>query len=154
MFGSAGYAHLKERESSMGRGFTDSSFATFLRSDSLIVRSPALSAALSTLEKADVSTAARTALAYLPQGTDLRARLYLEIKPFPNSFVFTGRDSIPSIFLYVSTSETRDQLENTLAHELHHIGTNAACRDAPPPDSTRTTPAVRMLLEYLTAFAE
>ena len=40
-------------------------------------------------------TAAK-ALAYLPAGTPLHARLYLEIKPLMNSFVFTGRDS-PSL---------------------------------------------------------
>jgi hypothetical protein len=154
LFESQGYQHLKEREASMGRGFTDSAFAAFMRSDSLIARVPALSATLPRLEKADVSAAARTALAYLPRGAQLRARLYLEIKPFTNSFVFKGRDSIPSIFLYVATDESRDQLQNTLAHELHHIGTNAACRGAPAVDSTRVTPAVRMMLEYLSAFGE
>ena len=154
LFNAQGYRHLKEREASMGRAFTDSSFAAFLRSDSLTARFAGLSAALPRLEKADVAAAARTALAYLPRGTQLRARLYLEIKPFTNSFVFKGADSFPSIFLYVATDESRAQLENTLAHELHHIGTNAACADAPAVDSTRVTPAVRMMLEYLTAFGE
>jgi hypothetical protein len=154
LFASQGYQHLKEREASMGRGFDDSSFAAFLRSDSLIARFPTLSSALPRLEKTNVAGAAETALAYLPAATPLRAHLYLEIKPFPNSFVFTGRDSLPSIFLYVQTDESGAQLGNTLAHELHHIGTNAACRDAPTADSTRTSPAVRMMLEYLTAFGE
>lgn len=154
LFQSHGYQHLKEREAAMGRTFTDSAFADFVRSDSLVRRFPALAGALPRLEKSSVSAAARTALAYLPAATPLRARLYLEIKPFTNSFVFTGRDSVPSIFLYVRTDETRAQLENTLAHEMHHIGTNAACRNAPTADSTRTTPAERTMLEYLTAFGE
>ncbi len=154
LFESQGYNHLKEREASMGRAFTDSSFAQFLTSDSVAARLPAIARVVPELERIDVTSAARMALAYLPVGTPIRARLYLEIKPHTNSFVFTGRDSVPSIFIYVKTDETAAQLNNTLAHELHHIGTNAACRNAPSADSTHTTPAERMLLEYLTAFGE
>ncbi len=154
LFGSQGYDHLKEREAAMGRAFTDSSFAQFLTADSVAARLPAIARVIPELERTDVTAAARMALAYLPAGTPIRARLYLEIKPHTNSFVFTGRDSVPSIFIYVKTDETAAQLNNTLAHELHHIGTNAACRDASSADSTHTTPAERMLLEYLTAFGE
>mgnify|MGYP001552505252 FL=1 len=154
LFESQGYDHLKEREAAMGRAFTDSSFAQFLTADSVAARLPAIARVIPELEHADVTAAARMALAYLPAGTPIRARLYLEIKPHTNSFVFTGRDSVPSIFIYVKTDETAAQLNNTLAHELHHIGTNAACRNAASADSTRTTPAERMLLEYLTAFGE
>jgi putative zinc-dependent peptidase DUF5700 len=154
LFGSQGYAHLKEREAAMGRAFTDSSFAQFLTRDSVTRRLPAMQRAIQELEHADVATAARMARAYLPPGTPMRARLYLEIKPHTNSFVFTGRDSVPSIFIYVNTAETAAQLNNTLAHELHHIGTAAACQHVPGADSTHTTPAERMLLEYLTAFGE
>jgi hypothetical protein len=154
LFESQGYEHLKEREAAMGRAFTDSSFAQFLTADSVAARLPAIARVVPELERIDVTAAARMALAYLPVGAPIRARLYLEIKPHTNSFVFTGRDSVPSIFIYVQTDETAAQLNNTLAHELHHIGTNAACRNAPSADSMRTTPAERMLLEYLTAFGE
>jgi putative zinc-dependent peptidase DUF5700 len=154
LFNSQGYSHLKEREAAMGRSFTDSSFAAFLTSDSLSARLPEIERVVPALEHTNVGAAARTALAYLPRGAPLRARLYLEIKPVTNSFVFRGRDSVPSIFLYVRPDETAAQLDNTLAHELHHIGTNAACRGAPSVDSTRTTPAERMLIQYLSAFGE
>jgi hypothetical protein len=154
LFESQGYDHLKEREAAMGRAFTDSSFAQFLTADSVAARLPAIARVIPELEHVDVTAAARMALAYLPARTPIRARLYLEVKPHTNSFVFTGRDSVPSIFIYVKTDETAAQLNNTLAHELHHIGTNAACRNAPSVDSTHTTPAERMLLEYLTAFGE
>lgn len=154
LFNSAGYVHLKEREASIGRAFTDSSFARFALADSVAARAPALRRELSDLERIDARTAASMALAYLPRGTPLRARLYLEIKPVTNSFVFTGRDSIPSIFLYVAPGQTTAQLTNTLAHELHHIGTNAACGDAPIADTARATLAQQKLLEYLTAFGE
>ncbi|HXI20306.1 MAG TPA: DUF5700 domain-containing putative Zn-dependent protease, partial [Gemmatimonadales bacterium] len=78
----------------------------------------------------------RKALAYLPAGTVLRARMYLEIKPATNSFVFSADGLPPGIFLYVDPTITAEQFANTVAHELHHIGYNAACRDPeglPPP---------------------
>jgi hypothetical protein len=151
LFSSDGYQHLKEREASMGRAFTDSAFAAFLTSDSLLQRASALDHALPPLERLDVSAAAVRSLKYLPNGTRLRARLYLEIKPRTNSFVFTGRDSTPSIFLYVDPDRSPAQLENTIAHELHHIGLNSAC---PDPAFPNATPAQRMLLTYLGAFGE
>jgi Putative zinc dependent peptidase (DUF5700) len=148
---SEGYQHLQERETSMGRAFTDSAFTAFLMSDTLLQRATLLDGALPPLEHLDVSAAAGRALKYLPAGTRIRARLYLEIKPITNSFVFTGRDSTPSIFLYVNPHESAAQLENTIAHELHHIGLNRACPDAP---LLRATPAQRMLFRFLGAFGE
>jgi hypothetical protein len=151
LFSSEGYQHLKEREASMGRAFTDSSFAEFMMSDTLLRRVPSLDRALPPLERLDVSAAAGRPLKYLPTGTRIRARLYLEIKPRTNSFVFTGRDSTPSIFLYVDPDRSPAQLENTIAHELHHIGLNSACRERSLP---HVTPAQRMLLRFLGAFGE
>ncbi len=120
-------------------------------SDTLLARASSLSAALPPLEHVNLDAAAARTLAYLPSGTALRARLYLEIKPIGNSFVFTGRDSVPGIFLYVRPSETPAHLGNTLSHELHHIGLNAACPERPV---AAATPAQRMLLRYLGAFGE
>jgi hypothetical protein len=151
LFASNGYQHLRERESSMRRSFTDSAFAAFLMSDTLLRRASSLERALPALERLDVTAAAGRSLKYLPAGTPLRARLYLEIKPMTNSFVFTGRDSVPSIFLYVNPDRSAAQLENTIAHELHHIGLNKAC---PEPAFAHGTPAQRMLLLYLGAFGE
>jgi hypothetical protein len=151
LFSSKGYQHLKVRETSMGRPFTDSMFTAFLMSDTLLQRASLLDRALPSLEHLDVSTAAGRTLKYLPPGAPLRARLYLEIKPITNSFVFTGRDSTPSIFLYVNPGRSPAQLENTIAHELHHIGVNSAC---PEPPLARATPAQRMLLRFLGAFGE
>jgi hypothetical protein len=148
---SRGYTHLVERETSMHRVLNDSTFTAFLQSDTLLARYPQLAPTLPALEHLDVTAAANRALAYLPAGTPLRARLYLEIKPATNSFVFTGRDSIPSIFLYVDPGKSAAQLENTIAHELHHIGLNAACREQP---FIHATPAQRMLLRFLGGFGE
>lgn len=150
LFASQGYQHLSEREASMHRAFTDSSFARFVTSDTVVARYGALAKTLAALESIDVTAAAARARAYLPAGTPLRAVLYLEIKPITNSFVFTGRDSVASIFLYVRTDDTPAQVENTMAHELHHIGLNAACPDKRP----HGTPAQAMLLRFLGAYGE
>ena len=151
LFTSRGYQRLKEREASMRRAFTDSSFAAFLTSDTLAARLPDLERRLADLEQIDVRAAAARAFAYLPPGSGLRARLYLEIKPLKNTFVFTGADSVPSIFLYVDPLQTAAQTENTMAHELHHIGIDAAC-----PDwiTDRPSPAQGMLLRFLGGFSE
>jgi hypothetical protein len=77
-----------------------------------------------------VSDAAARALAYLPKGTKLRATVHLVIKPKENSFVFDVLGD-PAIFLYLDPKVGPAKLENTVAHELHHIGYAAACRDAP-----------------------
>jgi len=151
LFATQGYRRLKEREEAMGRAFTDSAFREFLLSDTLLSRVPLLDRALPLLERLDVSGAAGRAQRYLPAGTPLRARLYLEIKPVTNSFVHTGSDSTPSIFLYVNPRQSAAQLENTVAHELHHIGVNGACRDQAP---SHVAPGPAMLLRFLGAFAE
>lgn len=150
LFATAGYRALAQRESAMGRPLSDEAFKAFLLSDSTVARTGALAATLDSWKHIDVNAPARRALAYLPAGTPLRATLYLEIKPQPNSFVFAvnGR---PGIFLYVDPAKTSAQLENTMAHELHHIGLNAACKD----DADSAAPAaVRKTREWMSAFGE
>jgi putative zinc-dependent peptidase DUF5700 len=151
LFSTRGYQHLAERERGMRRSFSDSAFRAFVMSDTLLGRATELEPTLAQLEHVDVHDAAARALAYLPSHATIRARLYLEIKPATNSFVFTGSDSVPSIFLYVRPHETPAQLENTLAHELHHIGLNAAC---PDPGYPHASQAERPLLRFLGAFGE
>ncbi|MFL5526323.1 MAG: DUF5700 domain-containing putative Zn-dependent protease [Gemmatimonadaceae bacterium] len=147
VFSSTGYVRLKERETSMGRSFTDSAFTAFLMSDTLLRRTQLLDQTVQRLRRLDVDGAAARALKYLPAGTVLKASLYLEIKPRTNSFVFTG----PSIFLYVDPRQTPAQLENTITHELHHIGLQSAC---PDPSPARAVPAQAMLLRILGALSE
>jgi putative zinc-dependent peptidase DUF5700 len=151
LFATQGYRHLAERERGMRRAFSDSSFRAFVLSDTLLARAAELQHTLAQLEHVDVRAAAAQALSYLPANAAIHARLYLEIKPATNSFVFTGSDSVPSIFLYVRPRETQGQLENTLTHELHHIGLNAAC---PDPAYPHASSAERPLLLFLGAFGE
>ncbi|GLC23588.1 DUF5700 domain-containing putative Zn-dependent protease [Roseisolibacter agri] len=137
----AGYRRLGERERGMGRPFTDSAFRAFLTSDTLRARHAALRDAVQRWRTVDVRAAAARAAAYLPAGTPLRATLYPVIKPRDNSFVW-DLDGDPAFFVYVDPAEPPARLENVVAHELHHVGYAAACRDAPPatatgPDSLR-----------------
>jgi hypothetical protein len=61
-----------------------------------------------------------------------------------------GTDSA-AIFLYLDPAVSRAKLENTVAHELHHIGYASACTTR--PDSTMA-PRVRTARQYLGAFSE
>jgi Putative zinc dependent peptidase (DUF5700) len=154
---SEGYRRLARREAAMGRPFSDSAFRAFLESDTLAARVPALAATLEQWGRADVGAAARRAAAYLPDGAPIRATVYLVVKPRTNSFVFeTGTDSA-AIFMYVDPAVRREKLENTLAHELHHVGYARACADtADAPDSSRSADQVRVaaLMPWLGAFGE
>ena len=121
LLASDGYRRLKEREAAMQRAFTDSGFMAFVTADSLAARAPALRRALTSWEHADLSGAAARALAYLPADARIHATVYVVIKPRTNSFVWEVRTD-PAIFLYLDPTQTAAQFENTVAHELHHIG--------------------------------
>jgi Putative zinc dependent peptidase (DUF5700) len=150
LFESEGYRRLKAREKAMGREFEDSTFRAFMISHTLLRRAPALRRTLRDWRTARLDEAGRKALDYLPGGTPIRARVYLLIKPRTNSFVFEASTD-PAIMLYLDPSRTRAQLENTVAHELHHIGYAAACSSTPDPvvDS-----AVSTAHQWLSAFGE
>jgi hypothetical protein len=151
LWSSEGYRRLKRREAAMGRAFSDSVFQAFLLSDTLGARRTWLAATLAAWQRADVTGASRLALSYLPAGTRLRARIYPMIKPQTNSFVFdVGTDSA-AIFLYLDPAVGREKLENTLAHELHHIGHATAC--AGTADTTFPEP-VQTARGWLGAFGE
>jgi hypothetical protein len=146
---SEGYRALARREASFGRPFSDDRFKAFVLSDTLLARAPQLEATLDSWKHIDVSDAAKRALAYLPAGTPLRSTLFLEIKPQGNSFVF-DIDGRRAIFLYVDPSKTGPQTENTMAHELHHVGITAACADT----GVVRDSAVWRVEQWLTAFGE
>jgi len=150
LFATAGYRALERRETAMGRGFSKDGFRAFVLSDTLLARAAPLERTLAAWKQMDVRGAASRALVYLPTGTPLVATVFLEIKPLANSFVF-DLDGARAIFLYVDPGKTPGQVENTVAHELHHAGVAAACRGA--DDSTLATPA-RQAREWLTAFGE
>jgi hypothetical protein len=123
-----GYLRLKKRELSMSRSFDDAEFKAFVLSDELAKGAALLRKTVDAWKQADMTAAAARALAYLPAGASIRAKIYPVIKPGKNSFVFEVKAD-PAIFLYVDPDETKDQFENTVAHELHHIGYGGSFRD-------------------------
>jgi len=126
VFQSEGYVRLKKRETSMQRSFEDADFKTFVLSDLLAAKTASLEETLTRWKAADVGRAARLAMAYLPKDARIRAKIYPVIKPRDNSFVFDIQND-PAIFLYLDPAMSREKFENTLAHELHHIGYGSTC---------------------------
>lgn len=154
IFESEGYKRLKKRELSFSRPFADETFRVFVMSDELFSRREALAATLIQWKRIDPSTAGNLALAYLPSEAVITAKIYPVIKPRENSFVFEVR-SDPAIFLYLDPKTGAEKFENTLAHELHHIGFGTAC---PAPETKakreKLPEGVKRALSWTGAFGE
>jgi hypothetical protein len=118
---SDGYVRLKKREAEMGGPFSDEEFRAFLRSDDLSKRRSKLSAALNAWKRADFKAISQRVRSYLPSEAKLRATVYIVIKPKSNSFVYELTTD-PVVFLYFDPAITKEEFENTVAHELHHVG--------------------------------
>ena len=154
VFTSEGYTRLKKRELSMQRPFEDAEFQKFVLSDELGQRAAALEETLAKWKRADVTKSGELALAYLPAGASIRAKIYPVIKPRDNSFVFEVKTD-PAIFLFLDPAVPQKKFENTLAHELHHIGYGTTC------PSAETSAAIEKLstqsqtaLRWISAFGE
>jgi hypothetical protein len=152
LFASEGYIRLHQREAAMQRDFTDDDFKKFVLSPELAAKASALGKTLDAWKGADLAASARRALAYLPLPAVIRAKVFPEIKPKTNSFVFDTTTD-PAIFLYLDPEESAAKFENTVAHELHHIGYSSietlaqAMQKNVPPNAK---PAV----EWMGAFGE
>lgn len=154
VFQSEGYVRLKKRETSMQRSFEDADFRTFVLSDGLAARAQALAETLARWRKADLTRAAQLALAYLPKDATIRAKIYPVIKPRENSFVFDVKTD-PAIFLYLDPAVSREKFENTLAHELHHIGYGSTCpRQDVLAQIEKLTPNAQKVIGWVGAFGE
>jgi hypothetical protein len=154
VFESEGYQRLKKRETSMQRSFEDADFKTFVLSAELAQRASALAETFARWKSADVNSAARLALAYLPKDAQIRAKIYPVIKPRDNSFVFEVKTD-PAIFLYLDPSVSREKFTNTLAHELHHIGYGSSCPAKSTSEQIEKLPAnVQTALKLVGAFGE
>jgi hypothetical protein len=154
VFSNEGYVRLKKREKSLKRSFEDEDFRKFVLSAELGARTDALAVTLERWKHADLRAAADRALAYLPSGTSIRAKVYPVIKSKTNSFVFELQTD-PAIFLYLDPEISTAQFENTVVHELHHIGLAAACLPAYEVEEHKKKPAeVRAVLEWIGAFGE
>ena len=144
LFNSEGYRRLKQREAAMQRAFTDSAFRAFVLDTTLARRAPRLEQALKAWKKVDLTAAAARAFAYLPPNARIKATIYPSIKPRTNTFVWETTTN-PAIFFYLDPDVTPAQFENTLAHELHHLGVGTACsaQDNQP-----------LVIQWMSGFAE
>ncbi len=151
LFSSTPQVRLAKRERGMRRPFEEQAFREFVLSEDLARRAPALRRTLADWRKADLETLGRRVLPYLPEAARIRARVYPVIKPRDNSFVFE-LDEDPAIFLYLDPALDQARFENTVAHELHHVGfaslgdRSATLASLPPP--------ARRAAEWLSAFGE
>jgi putative zinc-dependent peptidase DUF5700 len=121
LFATEPYARLKKREAQMHRDFTDDDFKKFVLSPELAAKATALRQTLDAWRQADLNASARRVLAYLPGQAEIKSKVFPVIKPKTNSFVFESKID-PAIFLYLDPQESAAKFENTVAHELHHIG--------------------------------
>jgi len=155
LFSCEGYVRLKKREASLHRDFTDEEFKSFVLSDTVVARLQTLKATLDKWKTVDVATAARRALAYLPEGAKIKTTIYPVIKPNTNSFVFETTSN-PAIFLYINPEVSADELENTLAHELHHIGYANSCAALSThiSEDSALSKNIRLVLAWVGAFGE
>ncbi len=152
LFATEPYIRLKKREASLKRDFTDDDFKKFVFSPELSSKRDALRHTLDEWRKADLQASARRVLAYLPEQATIRATVYPVIKPVTNSFVFETQTD-PAIFLYLDPAETAAKFENTVAHELHHIG--FASVDSLAEQKMKDLPAnVKSAVEWMGAFGE
>jgi hypothetical protein len=151
LFRSEPYVRLKKREESLHVGFTDEDFRKFVLSDELGGKREALAATLAQWRGADLDAAAAGVLGYLPSAAVIRASVYPMIKPRRNSFVFETATN-PAIFLFLDPEISAAKFENTVAHELHHIGF-ASVAPAPGKDSPES-PNVAAAMKWLGAFGE
>lgn len=154
VFQSEGYIRLKKREVAMKNSFEDDDFKTFVLSDKLLEQKQALEETLDKWKRADPSRAARLALAYLPKKARIKAKIYPVIKSKENSFVFEVKTD-PAIFLYLDPTVNREKFENTMAHELHHIGYGSNCPTQDASDRIAKLPQnEQRVLAYIGAFGE
>lgn len=152
LFSTEPYIRLKKREASFHRDFTDEDFKAFVLSPEVSAKRDALRQTLEEWQKKDLRASAERVLTYLPEQATIRAKIYPVIKPRTNSFVFEP-ETDAAIFLYLDPAETGAQFENTVAHELHHIGFSSVRSGF--DEKLHALPAnVQPAVEWMGAFGE
>jgi len=152
LFHTEPYVRLKKREASMKRDFTDEDFMNFVMSPELAAKTDALRHTLDDWKKTDLKASAERVLSYLPGQATIHAKVFPVIKPKINSFVFETQTD-PAIFLYLDPRESAPEFENTVAHELHHIGF-ASVDFLAKAKLKDLAPNVKSAVEWMSAFGE
>jgi hypothetical protein len=159
LFASEPYIRLKKREAEISVRFdapdlvfADEQFKEFVLGAELAKSVPGLRRTLREWQTADMGAIAGRLLEYLPAGAAIKAKVYPVVKPRINSFVYE-LDTDPAIFLYLDPQVGRDKFENTLAHELHHIGF-ASVESRLNKPSAAASAELKAALNWLGAFGE
>ena len=121
LFSTKGYRWLKERELAMKQEFTDVDFGTFILSDDLRTQAQRFRGVLDNLQKLSMESLVNQAKEYLPSDAIIDAFVVPLIKPKRNSFVYPIEGKIV-VFLSLNPDVTTSKLQNTIVHELHHVG--------------------------------
>lgn len=151
IFNTEPYQKLKKREAAFKRSFTDEDFKKFVLTE-LPDRKEDLKNTLNEWKKAKFDSIASGIIKYLPEGASINAKVFVVIKPKQNSFIWSDSTG-KHIFLYLNTSSTKDQFENTLAHESHHIGMMSLEKRI--EDTLKNlSPLVKKTAEWISAFGE
>jgi len=140
LFATEPYRRLKRREAAMHRDFSDEDFRKFVLSDELARQHSELARALAAWKTADLRAGGLRVLQYLPVQAAIHVKVFPEIKPKHNSFVFDV-DTDPAIFLYLDPKVSPEEFDNTVSHEMHHIGLSSTCH-------LYTSPSPRDLSTY------
>jgi hypothetical protein len=152
LFATEPYIRLKKREASLHRDFTDDDFKKFVLSPDLAAKNTALRQTLTAWKQANLTASAQRALAYLPDQAVIKAKVFPVIKPMTNSFVVDVL-SDPTIILYLDPEESAPKFENTVAHELHHIG-YASIEPLAEGRQKDVPPDAKSAVEWMGAFGE
>jgi hypothetical protein len=152
LFSSQPYQWLVAREATFGHRMDEAAFRAFLADPKTRAKARAWRETLDHMTAADMPALGRGVLAWLPPGARIAARVFPEIKPTSNSFVWTKPDAGPAIFLNVE-NQSRDQFENTVSHELHHIGLNSL-DDRQTALQAGLSDRVKLAMKWMTAFGE
>jgi hypothetical protein len=159
LFATEPYQRLKVREAAIAKRFNapeivlkDEDFKSFVLSEDLLKRAPELRATLDRWKHANLQQTGQRVLQYLPPSAVIRAKVYPTIKPNTNSFVWETSTN-PAIFLYLNPQVSEAKFENTVAHELHHIGLASALADY--EKRIQSLPELpRAVAEAMSAFGE
>jgi hypothetical protein len=152
LFATEPYIRLKRREAELHRDFTDGDFRRYVLSSELANRAAELQSTLDSWKKTDLEAAGRRVLQYLPPNAVIHPKVFPVIKPQTNSFVFEVTTD-PAIFLYLDPRVTQQKFENTVAHEMHHIG-YASIASTGEEILKDLHPSVRAAVEWMGAFGE
>ena len=152
LFATEPYQRLKKREAAMHRDFSDDDFKRFVLADELTQQYDELTRTLAAWKNADLRAGGLRVLQYLPAQATIHVKVFPEIKPKHNSFVFDV-DSDPAIFLYLDPKVSQQEFDNTVSHEMHHIGLSST-DELYAEKIAKLTPPAQKAAQWMGAFGE